>query len=100
MKDLAEQPMCYVDLVRFQQEADGYDKNGDVQNLLCELFPGDCVILKTERWACNAKDLRKLADKIEKLLKCNDALNKYLHRCMTSKHHEKDIHKRPHDGAF
>lgn len=44
------EPRCYVDVVRFQQDADGYDRDANVQSLLVEIFPGDCVILKTERW--------------------------------------------------
>lgn len=69
-----EQPRCHVDVVRFQQEADGYDVDVNVQNLHVEIFPGDCVILKTERWACDAQDLRKLADKIDTLLTENKDL--------------------------
>lgn len=62
------EPRCYVDVVRFQQDADGYDRDANVQSLLVEIFPGDCVILKTERWASDAQALRRLADKIETLL--------------------------------
>ena len=69
-----DQPRCYVDVVRFQQEADGYDPDMNVQNLRVDIFPGDCVILKTERWACDAQDLCRLADKIEKLLTENKEL--------------------------
>ena len=69
-----KEPTCYVDSVRFQQEADGYDVEQNVQNLHVEIFPADCVILKTERWACDAQDLRRLADKIEKLLTDNKEL--------------------------
>lgn len=69
-----EQPRCYVDGVRFQQEHDGYDVDANVQNLRVGIFPGDCVILQTERWACDAQDLRNLADKVEKLLTENKEL--------------------------
>lgn len=71
---MSAEPKCYVDVVRFQQEADGYDVDANVQNLCVEVFFADCVILKTERWACDAQDLRRLADKIEKLLNKNKEL--------------------------
>ncbi len=71
---MSKDPRCYVDSVRFQQDADGYDPDQNVQNLHVDVYPGDCVILRTDRWACDAQDLRKLADKIEKLLKNNKDL--------------------------
>lgn len=71
---MSKEPRCYVDAVRFQQEADGYDTDMNVQNLHVDVYPGDCVILRTDRWACDAQDLRRLADKIEKLLQNNKEL--------------------------
>lgn len=68
------EPRCYVDVVRFQQSADGYDVNQNVQNLHVTIYPADCVVLETERWACDAQDLRRLADKIETLLTDNKGL--------------------------
>jgi len=38
---MSAEPKCYVDVVRFQQEADGYDVDANVQNLCVEVFFAD-----------------------------------------------------------